>query len=292
MKQRSSPKQTRLRPLHAVILTMILALSLLGLFGDRLQHQVRDSLFLEPLYEAPPADAQRALFVGNSHTSRHSISWMMQRIVASIPDARPLWIEEVVPDGARLLEHWGHGPTSRRAADPEAYDVLLLQPQSAEPLYDPPGFKRAVRAFGEAAGQRPVLLEVLWPKAPGHPLYQEVDWEGGDATGMLSRLEEESEAAIEGLPHARLVPVGRAWQLAVRQGQGLPVLYADDGAHTSLAGAYLTATTLVASLPGQPDVRQAKWRPEGLAEAHAEALRQLAWQAHQEASAERGQPKR
>src|SRR5207253_4614148 len=50
---------------------------------------------------------------------------------------------------------------------------------------------------------------------------------------------------------AAVVPVGRAWQIAMRQAPGLE-LYVADGSHPSVAGSYLAACVFCVRLFGDP----------------------------------------
>src|SRR5262249_15155204 len=89
------------------------------------------------------------------------------------------------------------------------------------------------------AGSKPVLYETF-ARREGDP-----DNVPGDSyTSMQYRITEAYRQIANEL-HAELVPVGSAWQRALRERPNLR-LWAGDGLHPSIAGSYLAACTFYA----------------------------------------------
>ena len=185
--------------------------------------------------------AMRALFLGNSYTHRNGL-------VAQVVEHSPLDEgEEVSPGGARLLQHAESEATLARLREP--WDIVVLQGQSLEPVFDPAGFLEAgsrLAALADAAGASVVLYET-WARQPGHAFYRDngVVQTAGEMQHTLS--ERYRELAEE--TGARVAPVGQAFARRLEEHAGAP-LFADDGHHPSAEGSLLAGHVLTHEIAG------------------------------------------
>lgn len=214
---------------------------------------------------------RRVLFVGNSYTSVGDLPLVVRELSGARDDALPLEVESVLVGGATLWDHWTT-TGARERIETGAFDVVVLQGQSTEPIRDARGFSTgfgfAARYLAEAAvahGAR-VVFFVTWARQAGHPDYERLDL-GDPATMTRELVARYSANAWAG---AGLAQVGLAFELALAE---LPEveLYADDGSHPSPAGSFLAACVL-AQMVGGEHARVPSAVPLGLDREEAEAL--------------------
>ena len=114
----------------------------------------------------------------------------------------------------------------------------------------------------------------------------------GGQTGYL-RMQHDVVAAYEGLaqstwgdaPRMKVIPAGLAWERVFREDRArervLPLrfemLYTADGSHPSVAGSYLTACVVYASLTGDSPVGLPAVYPS-LSQEQVDYLQTVAWQ--------------
>ncbi|HKP60422.1 MAG TPA: hypothetical protein VJV78_27035 [Polyangiales bacterium] len=199
----------------------------------------------------PRAKPLRVLFVGNSHTFMHDMPRMVQQLAAAAQDARPFEVGMVTTGGATLADHLQKadvpGPL---AAGPWHY--VVLQEQQQRPSWT---FNRAqvdreffapARTFDvmiRAANSRTVLY-MTPARLAGDP-----DNVQGDTYDAMQQRSDESYRQLGRELNAQLVPAGPAWQRLHRERPSLQ-LWAADGYHPSLLGAYLTACVFYGVLYG------------------------------------------
>lgn len=174
------------------------------------------------------ADHLRVLFIGNSFTNYWGgVPLNVTALVSTTPDwrpERPPLFEETTYSGATLRSHWDMKVAAERIRE-GAWDYVVLQGNSQEPLLTPEDFHAYGRRFAEEArkvNSKPVLF-MTWPYV-GRP-------EDGP------RLTEEYESLGREI-EADVVPVGVAFTRAADL--GLPLIEADTK-HPTRAGAYLIA---------------------------------------------------
>jgi hypothetical protein len=203
----------------------------------------------------------RALFVGNSFTARNDVP----ALVARLAESRGARLEHrlISAGGASLRTHWNRGEARREIAR-APWDWVVLQEQSTLPVKNARRMHENVRLFDEvirAAGARTALY-MTWARrhAP-----------------ETQRAITDAYAAIGAELGAAVAPAGVAWERVLARA-GHPALHDADGSHPTLAGSYLAACVLFATLfgerPGEDDV-------PGLARAEAGPLREAAWEAAQ-----------
>jgi hypothetical protein len=177
------------------------------------------------------------LFIGNSFTARNDVPALIAQLAAARGHRlthRLLWA-----GGASLRMHWNKGEAQRAIAE-SRWDRIVLQEQSTLPVKNARRMHENVRLFDEAihaAGARTVLY-LTWARrhAP-------------ETQALITRAYRE----IGGELGAEVAPVGEAWE-RVLQMPGHPELYDRDGSHPSIAGSYLAACVLFATLFGESPV--------------------------------------
>lgn len=201
--------------------------------------------------DAQRPEPRRVLFVGNSYTNFNMLPSVVQELTAARDDVQPLEVESLLVDGATLWDHWT-ATGARERIETGAFDVVVLQAQSTEPIRDrrgdATGFSFAARFLSEAAvatGAR-VVYYVTWARRAGHPDYERLRL--GDPATMTRDL----EIAFSGVAFAGTgaAHVGLAFEIALSE---LPdvELYAEDGSHPSPAGSFLAACVLSQMVGGE-----------------------------------------
>lgn len=180
-----------------------------------------------------PEAEVRALFIGNSLTSRNDLPGM----VASIADAagRTFEYRVVARNGWALEDHWYAGVESdiREAAA----DVVVMQ---QGPSSTPPNQQHlrswAVQLSGpiEEAGGVPALF-MVWPEAA----------RAGAFDAVLTSYRN-AALAVEGL----FIPAGEAWR-KVWESDPDAALYGADDFHPSREGTFVAALAVYAVLFGE-----------------------------------------
>lgn len=185
----------------------------------------------------------RVLFVGNSLTyfapgagpAEHDLPGALGAMTGAV---RGLAAERIVRDGACLREHI-EGTVLDRALRPGRWDWVTLQESRERAAADPAGTREDLRRLDErvrAVGARTALFSP-WGDAPLEAFHERLALE-------LS---------------LRLVPVGRAWRLALGERPGLTLLR-EDGLHAAPLGTYLCACVFYACLWGEPPAAETEER--------------------------------
>lgn len=202
---------------------------------------------IDRLYDSPPEEALRVLFVGNSHTFVHDVPGTVQRFGAAAET--PIWVEQHVVGGASLQQHWQNRDVHRRIADGR-WDYVVLQEQSLRPAFDQRGYVEDVGRFSgliRRHGAEPVVY-ATWPRARGNQFYREssrYDTQDGLRTA-LDRAFRKAQTTYT----MRIAPVSSAWKV-YENGASDAALTAADGNHATHAGAYLAAAVIFQALTGQ-----------------------------------------
>jgi len=186
------------------------------------------------------------LFIGNSYTAVNDLP----RLVAGLARAgrHPIAADSLAGGAMALCDHVAAAETARKLQS-RKWAYVVLQEQSVLPALAGERDRwmyPAVRTLAEAAraqGAEPVLY-LTWPR-------KDILREFGFAS-----LEAMQAALTEGylaIGHeigAPVAPVGPAWLAAMARAPGLG-LWQPDGSHPSLAGSYLAACVLYATLFGE-----------------------------------------
>lgn len=191
---------------------------------------------------ADAAGPKSVLFVGNSYT--FALPAALAKLTARThPETK---FDLVAKGGWTLANHVEKATTDRFS---NGWNVIVFQEQSQLPSFAPeqvdaqcvPAAKTLVEA-ARKIGATPLLYQT-WGRKDGDPQHGA----GADSySNMQARLVAgyDRMAAASG---ARVVPVGKAWQIARTRQPGIE-LYVQDGSHPSPAGIYLVACVFYATL--------------------------------------------
>lgn len=230
---------------------------------------------------SPPARATneserelRVLFVGNSFTRFHGLHRMVSRLAEADDGAPRIHTSHETRAGSTLRRHW----IGRRALwriHSESYTHVVLQGHSLRPIDRPAELATYARRFGEeidATGARTVLY-ATWARREGSRFYRRRGDEVPDPTAMQRMIDRVYGQVARGLG-ADLAPVGDAWLVASRE---LPeiALHGRDGSHPTIAGSYLAACVLYATITGRSPLG-IPWQPYPLEPDAAVGLQEIA----------------
>ena len=224
---------------------------------------------------APPDTAsapQKILFIGNSYTYVNDLPAMTAQFAAHAVPAQTWQVTSVTLGGARLIDHLTKTDAVAQIQQASA-SWVVLQGQSLEPAVDQAGFLQGAKALAKEvhATKAQLAYYTTWPRKAGDALYAQA-WSGGNPTALYSKLKSATQLAADQTKGVR-VPVADAWMAALAAHPEVD-LYQADGSHPSVAGTYLAACVFARTLAGV-DASTVTWRPEGLAESAAVALRQV-----------------
>jgi hypothetical protein len=177
-----------------------------------------------------PAGAVRVLFVGNSLTYFNELPWVFQRVVESRRAEPPVVVRFSGGSGRSFWEHRRVGEVERLLRQ-SSWDFVVLQGNSRWPFEVAQGSDESLAfllAEVRRNGATPVLFE-SWPRHDQPEKHAEIG-------ATFRRLAAEHEIA--------LAPIGTAWEAAGEAGIDLY----RDSIHPSLAGTYLAACVLAATV--------------------------------------------
>lgn len=182
-------------------------------------------------------DTLKVLFVGNSYTYVQNLP----QVVSIISDSTKtkLVTRKSTVGGAFLSEHWfgKRGLKTKEIITKGKYDIVILQENSMAPIQQPDStvkYAKLLCRLIKASGAKPYLY-MTWAREKV-PQYQD------EITNVYSKIAKENDAV--------LVPVGKAWQLAMKLRPTIN-LYDPDGSHPSDLGAILSAYVFVGALTGE-----------------------------------------
>ncbi|AWV89760.1 DUF4886 domain-containing protein [Bradymonas sediminis] len=260
----------KLTPIRvAILITALLALGTFVAYsaGYRLNAPAPP----ERIYDAPPPQALRVLFIGNSHTYVHDVPGMVQRLGEA--NGTPIWVEALTIGGASLSDHLRR-PGTNATIQGDGWDFVVLQEHSLTPALNPEQFYQSLDLLASTAteaGATPVIY-ATWARHGDDPYFQR-------QTRFTSpmRLQEALDRAFATgaqRSNALVSPVGTAWHHYYGQNTAKR-LHAPDGNHANLAGAYLAACVFYRVLQDAPCTGNT-YRPGRISAASALRLQQVA----------------
>jgi hypothetical protein len=182
-------------------------------------------------------DTLKVLFVGNSYTYVQNLP----QVVSIISDSTKtkLITRKSTIGGAYLSEHWfgKRGLKTKEIITKGKFDIVILQENSMAPIQQPDStikYANLLCQFIKASGAKPCFY-MTWAREKV-PQYQ------GEISNVYSRIAKDNGAI--------LVPVGKAWELAMKLRPTIN-LYDPDGSHPSGLGAILSAYVFVGALTGE-----------------------------------------
>lgn len=207
---------------------------------------------LPPAHPEPHAELRQrmaasrqpaVLFVGNSY------SFALPREFTTQAAERGIRVRtgHSTHGGWSLAQHAAHEPTLKKIRDGR-WDVVVFQEFSQLPARPReirdremhPALRQLV-AEARGAGAVPVLYQT-WGRRDGNP-----GTPNDDFHAMTARLRQGYQEAAEHVGGAVVVPVGDAWQEAVRAGKAAE-LFDPDGSHPAPEGEKLTARVFADAL--------------------------------------------
>lgn len=201
-------------------------------------------------YARQAAQEVRVLFIGNSYTFSNDLPSMVSRLSESGGVAMSASV--LAPGGAWLADHARSADVRDAIADGD-YDVVVLQEQSMAPA-DPQIARNstypAAGALVERAatvGARVIFFET-WAHRGGNRQVGHGSFDSMQAAISATYSDLATRFAGE------VAPAGQAWRAHFMSGSTIP-LHADDGSHPTVAGSYLAAAVIAATIseaePGQ-----------------------------------------
>ena len=182
-------------------------------------------------------DTLKVLFVGNSYTYVQNLP----QIVSIISDSTKtkLVTRKSTIGGAYLSEHWfgKRGLKTKEIITKGKFDIVILQENSMGTIQQPDStikYAKLLCQFIKASGAKPCFY-MTWAREKV-PQYQD------EITKAYSGIAKDNGAI--------LVPVGKAWELAMKLRPTIN-LFDPDGSHPSSLGAILSAYVFVGALTGE-----------------------------------------
>ena len=196
-------------------------------------------------------DSVSVLFIGNSYTYVNDLPDVTRQLAASL--GKELTVGSKTNGGFSFQNQCGD-PLTWNAMHQRNWDVVVLQGQSQEPSFPDEQVNSAtiplamqladsVYAINPCSN---VLLYMTWGRENGDPQWAPIS----TFNGMNERLYN-AYMRIADSTEGMVAAAGASWKY-VRDTYPAIQLYSGDGSHPSLAGTYLTACTLYASLFQSP----------------------------------------
>jgi hypothetical protein len=239
-----------------------------------------DSVWREASVDAAPDAALpdagpvtiRVLFVGNSYTFVNDLPGEVSKLAAAAAGPS-LQTSSVAAGGATLKVHY---ESSGAVAEIKkaSWDVVVLQGQSVEPVYDPTTFGTYAQLLAQEVKQAKAALVFFetWARQAGHAVYN-YSWSGGSPKAMQAGLRK-AYGSVAAALGAKLAPVGDAWEATLAAYPQMP-LFDADGSHPAPQGTYLAACVFYAVLTGRSP-KGIAYRPATVSQTEATALQQVA----------------
>ena len=243
---------------------------------DAASDAVSPDATLDAVPDALPPDTGpatiRVLFVGNSYTFVNDLPGELSKLAAAAAGPA-LQTSSVALGGATLKLHY---ESSGAVAEIKkaSWDVVVLQGQSVEPVYDPTGFSTYAQLLAQEvqqAGAALVFFET-WARQAGHDVYN-YSWSGGTPKAMQAGLRK-AYGSVAAALGAQVAPVGDAWEATLAAYPQMS-LFDGDGSHPAIQGTYLAACVFYAVLTGHSP-KGIAYRPPAVSQTEAAALQQVA----------------
>jgi hypothetical protein len=218
---------------------------------------------------------KKILFVGNSYFYYNdSLHNHVRRMVLEADPAleKALQYKSATIGGAPLAHHDVKGLLAPgRLGMKEPYDVVILQGNSGAALAE-----ARTKSFREKVVEFSADIARTGAKTALYMTHAYVPPNKEASPDMIRRVEEMTVAAGNEVG-ALVIPVGLAFEEAYRQQPGLQLHKTYDGSHPDLAGSYLAACVVYASLYGKSPVGNAYDYFGKVDKATAAFLQQVAW---------------
>ena len=204
------------------------------------------------------------LFVGNSYTYANQGLWSHVENLFESVTGDTLNTLYHTAGGATFEDHWNDSELQELIRTSHI-DIAVFQEQSCMPVVDP----SRTYQYGDS-------LALLCVSRGIRPAFM-MTWARKNDQLMLTGL----QAAYSRMGYEHMCPVapcGIGFQLS-RQRFALLDPYAEDGAHPSMVGSYLSACIICSSVLGADILQPEAWIPEGISSMTGEILRGIAIEA-------------
>ena len=192
--------------------------------------------------EAPASRKLRVLFIGNSYTYVNNLPGIVTALAESANES--IESEMIAAPGATLKKHWEDGKAIE-ALKHGHWDYVVLQEQSTlglvsqggPPINNPRTFHEYARLFDaeiKSSGARTMFF---------------LTWARQNLPETQSLLTNAYLSIAKEL-HGIVIPVGIAWQMALKKNPSV-ALHQKDLSHPTPAGSYLAGCVLYSTLYGK-----------------------------------------
>lgn len=225
----------------------------------------------ERIYDTPPENALRVLFIGNSHTFVHDVPGMLQRLGEA--NNTPIWVEELTIGGATLDQHL-RIPATEATIRNGPWDFVILQEQSLLPALQPDFYLQSLNTLASTVhntGATPVIY-ATWARNTDDTYFARQQY-----FATPKKLQESLDHSFAKAAHqskALIAPVGTAWHHYLDQNPD-KTLHEPDGNHANPAGAYLAACVFYRTLQNTPSTGNT-YHPKHISPATALQLQRAA----------------
>lgn len=192
---------------------------------------------------AQAQSAKRILFIGSEYLNGNNIPELVEKIAGGRNEA--LMAGQSTQSGFRLMQHFQLDKTML-LLQRQQWDYVVLQEHGRLPL-DKTMRERsmipAVVRFAKVSrnkGAKPILMQT-WGWLRGVPNTEFMDF------GSMHKELSKSYRAASKVADVPIAPVGEAFKRALRNDQGIVLLYS-DGRTPTLAGSYLAACVIYATM--------------------------------------------
>ena len=197
------------------------------------------------------ARTRKVLFIGNSYIFTNNMPAILGQLATSLGDT--LIYDQNTPGGYTLQAHSTDAATISKIYSQD-WDIVIIQEQSQRPSFPPAQVETDVYPYAHILDSlvhdnyacSETMFMMTWGYKNGDPLNC-----GGypvvcTYAGMQGRLRESyMEMALDN--NANVAPVGAAWK-KTRDTYPYIELYSGDNSHPVMAGSYLEACVLYASI--------------------------------------------
>lgn len=222
---------------------------------------------------------KKILFLGNSYTAVNNLPEKVSLLASSLGDS--VYFDSNTPGGYRLVNHVTNSTTLSKISQKE-WDFVVIQAQSQEPSWPPSQVATEVLPYASILNDSikssnactETVFYMTWGRKYGDqqncsswpPVCTYLGMQERLMTGYMTMAEENGST---------VAPVGLAWKNTMdNDPDSLINLYSGDNSHPSLAGTYLTACVMYATMFQKSPVGANYFA--GLSEYDATFLQQMA----------------
>ena len=198
------------------------------------------------------------LFIGNSYTAANGLPLLVYNLAEANEDT--IDFDASAPGGSQFYSHKTN-PTTLEKISSQVWDFVVLQDQSqipalpeeiVEEYYSPPNATALVDSIKSNDPCTEVVFYLTWGRKAGDASYCAEYPPVCTFEGMQDELTS-TYVAMANENDAIVAPAGEAWRAAINEDPDLE-LYVGDGSHPNIAGSYLTACVIYATIYQKPTV--------------------------------------